>query len=125
MNLEELPTVAPVAVYLRPGDILLQPAGVLHAPYSPTNVWMRGSMHWDSRDLERILQLSLLQAQHTAITNEPCAKDFFPIMQWCMVGWKRSSPECQSEWPEKEKLRGLSNIFDVRLISGLVFALFD
>jgi hypothetical protein len=75
-ELDIAPRPPPYAIYLSPGDLLVQPPGRVHAPYSLTDVLMTGTMHWDSRDMTRVLLLSLYERDHPKVTNEEPAKEF-------------------------------------------------
>ncbi|MCJ1482959.1 hypothetical protein MMC06_003125 [Schaereria dolodes] len=83
------PEPAPFPVYLTQGDLLIQPAGQIHAPYSMTDVLMTGTMHWDSRDMVQVLEKSIYEVSHPAVTNEDPAKEFDSKLAHIGTLWKQ------------------------------------
>lgn len=49
---------APFPLYLDPEDLLIQPPGRMHAPYSMTDELITGTAHWDSRRMTDVLRQS-------------------------------------------------------------------
>jgi hypothetical protein len=82
------PSFRPFAVFLRPGDILVLPPGRVHAPFSPTDVLMTGTMHWHSRHLVGVPIQSLLEVEHPTVTNEEPAKEFIGKMKNIAKFWR-------------------------------------
>ena len=72
---DSLPNGPCVGIYLAPGSLLVQPAATIHAPYSSSDVLMTGTMHWDSRSMCRVMELSALENLYPHITNEEPAKE--------------------------------------------------
>ncbi|KAK8121332.1 hypothetical protein PG999_005452 [Apiospora kogelbergensis] len=87
-----LPSTPGISLYLYPGCTLLQPRGTIHAPYSMTDVLMSGTMHWDSREMLGIMQLSQLEARYPHITNEDMAKEFVGKVGLIRDLWQSKSP---------------------------------
>jgi hypothetical protein len=75
------PCISPIATLIGRQDLFLQPSGMLHSPYSITDVLMHGTMHWDSRDIGRIMEFSMLETAHRTVTNEDQPNDFYHLMQ--------------------------------------------
>jgi hypothetical protein len=42
---------------------------------------MHGTMHWDSRDIGRIMEFSMLETTHRTVTNEDQPNDFYHLLQ--------------------------------------------
>ncbi len=70
------PEPRPFPICLRPGDLLIQPAGRIHAPFSVSDVLITGTMHWDSREMVQVLRMSLYERTNPAVTNEATAMEF-------------------------------------------------
>jgi hypothetical protein len=51
-------------ISLGPGDLLIQPAGTVHAPCTMKDALVTGTMHWDSRELARIMLLALYERDY-------------------------------------------------------------
>jgi hypothetical protein len=105
------PAGVPFGIYLRPGDVLIQPRGRVHAPYSKTNVLMSGTMHMDSRDMVGVLRSSLFERRNDGITNELPAKQFTKKMLEVDRLWKAQNPsypwgtgEQYEEWSKLMKV---------------------
>ncbi|KAF2250092.1 hypothetical protein BU26DRAFT_295392 [Trematosphaeria pertusa] len=107
------PAIKPIAIKIRAGDLLIQPSGNLHAPYTCTNVLMRGTMHWDSLDLEQILELSLLETAYPQLTNEDEAKDFYHLMQRCIARMKECKLYADDvyKWPPPHRWESIDKLF--------------
>ncbi|KAJ9155545.1 hypothetical protein NKR23_g2115 [Pleurostoma richardsiae] len=90
-----LPPSPSVGIYLYPGCLLIQPSGMLHAPYSITTVLMSGVNYWCSRDMLHVMLLSRLEAEHPHMTNEDMAQEFLPKVSRIRDLWKSNSPA----WP--------------------------
>lgn len=87
-----IPTEPGIGLFLYPGCTLIQPRGTIHAPLSISNVLMSGTMHWDSRNMLDVLQLSLLEKESPHITNEDTAKEFLSKVQIIDELWRKECP---------------------------------
>jgi hypothetical protein len=105
------PPGTPFGIYLRQGDVLVQPRGRVHAPYSMTDVLMSGTMHWDSRDMKGVLQDSIFEAQNEQVTNEGTAVQFSSKMQEIDGLWKVGSP--MYPWASEEEYEDWVQLLDV------------
>jgi hypothetical protein len=120
-NYASAPRIRPIAPLITAGDLYLQPSGELHSPYSSTDVLMHGTMHWDSRDTERIMQLAMLETHHRSITNEDEPNDFYHLMQRTMYKMredKRCTGNGGFEWPDSNKKKKSEELFEVRSRQG-------
>jgi hypothetical protein len=116
-NYASAPRIHPIAPLIDAGDVYLQPSGGLHSPYSFTNVLMHGTMHWDSRDIERIMQLAMLETHHRPVTNEDEPNDFYHLMQRAMYKMREDRSSTASggfEWPESNGKTKSEELFEVR-----------
>lgn len=96
------PEPGAVGIYLRAGDLLIQPSGTLHAPWSITNVLMTGTMHWDVQDMVKTLELVKLCLQSEHVSNEEVAKEFEWKVGCVSELWKeRTGPW---KWPSSDQL---------------------
>jgi hypothetical protein len=112
---EEAPAAAvPFPIYIRPGDVLIQPRGRLHAPYSITDVLMSGTMHWDSREMASVLRSSLLEVEFPSLTNEDPAKQFDEKIEQIDRLWQTS--HSAYPWGNQEQYQEWSSNLKVRLI---------
>ncbi|OAA64754.1 Peptidase C48, SUMO/Sentrin/Ubl1 [Niveomyces insectorum RCEF 264] len=93
------PESAPVGIFLEEGDLLLQPAGTIHAPTSVTDCWMTGTMHWDARDLVTSMRLTELELRYRHTTNEDPAKEFRGKIDTIEALWRGK----QGPWPWPEE----------------------
>ncbi|KIW21853.1 uncharacterized protein PV07_12726 [Cladophialophora immunda] len=108
IGLDIAPRPAPYAIYLSPGDLLIQPPGRVHAPYSITDVLMTGTMHWDSRNMVRVLLLSLYERDHPKITNEEPAREFSRKLEYIQSLWDDGAKAYP--WGTKEELAVFSQL---------------
>lgn len=63
-----------VGIAMGPRDILVQPAGTLHALYSLTDVGMSRTMHWARNAMVESARVALLTSQYGNLTNEDMNK---------------------------------------------------
>jgi hypothetical protein len=89
------PRPPPFIICLRAGDLLIQPPGRVHSPYSITDVLMTGTMHWDSRQLAEIMRHTLYTRENPKITNEDPANDITSKLEIIESLWKQK----HSAWP--------------------------
>jgi hypothetical protein len=109
------PCISPVATCVGPRDMFLQPQGMLLSPYSITNVLMHGTMHGDSRDIDSIMALTMLETSHRTVTNEDQPNDFYHVMQRAI---HKMSDDKQGDngfkWPGDAAKRRTYRLFKVR-----------
>lgn len=102
VNDDLAPAPSAFPIYLRPGDLLIQPPRRVHAPYSITDVLMTGTMHWDSRQMVPMLQQSLYERRYPKITNEDPAMEFGAKLETVEELWyRRAAPW---PWPPQRQL---------------------
>ena len=73
-----------------PGSTLIQPAGTVHAPFSLTEVYMQGSMHWDSRNMLSSIQSVAHDLKYTNSTNEPFLPDCLVKLNLVSTLWEEA-----------------------------------
>ena len=104
------------AIYVEKNDILIQPPGRVHFPFSITNVLITGTMHWNSRELIDILRQSLLELAYDHITNEDHTEEFQTKLHLIKDAWAAADdPQFPyegapySEYVEFERLLSVSS----------------
>ena len=102
-----------VLLYMRAGDLLIQPQGTLHSPYSPCLVGMSGSMYLHTHQVLGALRLASLELQFRHVTNEDLSPDFVPLMEQVLQLWESESRPWT--WDNKDKLVEAREILKVRL----------
>ncbi|KAH7111244.1 hypothetical protein EDB81DRAFT_621663, partial [Dactylonectria macrodidyma] len=78
-----------IGIYMQPGDTFIQPAGMLHAPFSMTTVLMTGTMHWHAGSMAKVLELSRFEMENPQVTNEPPSSQFQVVVENVMQDWAR------------------------------------
>lgn len=111
------PNYPAMNIPLQRGDQLIIPPGRVHAPFSVTDVSMTGTMHWDTRNLRQILNLSILQAQYGGITNEDLAAEFAPKVKEMLRLWKLRAPTW--EWGDDDDLQRSSDLLEVSFLKAI------
>lgn len=113
---EDLPTSPAIAIYIEEGATLIQPPGTPHAPLSLSTVLMTGTMHWHTRTVKQVLELTLRQLRHPSITNEGLADDFVAAMKAILGQWKHSKQEKDGPgpwaWGRVEELYDAERLLD-------------
>jgi hypothetical protein len=69
------PGVAPMGLFLFAGVTMLQPGGIVHAPYTMTKVHMTGGVYWYAGALDGPVQQTLDEIRWPHMTNEYPAKE--------------------------------------------------
>ena len=110
-NDSDAPQPAPFALYLEQGDDMVQPAGIVHAPYSISDVLMSGTMSWDSRNMVQVIRQSILELHYPKITNEDPAKEFGAKLQNVERLW--SLQHQAWPWGSAEELVKFSALLEV------------
>lgn len=64
------PSSAPYPIFLGPGDILVQPPGIVHAPFTLKSCLGYGSTHWHSTRMKEVMEQSNFELTHPEVTNE-------------------------------------------------------
>ena len=108
---KDMPAESAFPLSLQPGDLLIQPAGRVHAPYSMIEVLMTGTMHWDSREMLNVLELSTLEREYPKITNEDTAQDFLERIMDVHFLWQRKS--IGWPWASLEKFTRFEQLIQV------------
>lgn len=82
-------------IYLRPGSLLIQPPGLLHAPFTLNACLMSGTMSWDSRDMLTAMRQTLMERRAPWTTNQD--EPMEALIKFKMVArlWGRYDPA----WP--------------------------
>jgi hypothetical protein len=109
------PPFRPMCCYLRPGDILIQPPGRLHAPLSLTDVLITGTMHLHPKTLVEAVQQSIVELHHPEVTNEEPAAEFSGKMSLIHASWMEKSGGYS--WDTKERCNEFSR--DLRVSRNL------
>jgi len=99
-------------ITLERGSLLVIPPGRLHAPFSLSDVAMTGTMHWDTRNMIRVLLLSMLEVVRPGVTNEDPAIDFLPKIKAVAELWQKRSGTW--EWGTDAELKRFLQLIDVR-----------
>lgn len=110
---DDAPGPAPFFICLGPGDLLIQPPGRVHCPYSITDVLATGTMHWHSREMTSIMRQLRYTRDHPRITNEDPAVEVTSKLEVIERLWRQRHPR----WPwgsEGEWLR-FSQMLKVRV----------
>lgn len=106
-----------VGVAMEEGDVLLQPHGTLHAPYSPNAVAMSGTMHWSKRTMGEVVGLLRVLLRHTDLSNELPAPGLLEKLDAVGRTWKaqldKGSP---NGWPERGLLNKYLDDLEVRYL---------
>ncbi|KAK7924656.1 hypothetical protein PG985_006710 [Apiospora marii] len=113
------PSKPSCALYLYPGCTLIQPPGTIHAPFSMTNVLMTGTMHWDSRNLLQVMELSKLSTEFGHITNEGLPREFLQKARLIEKLWRRGDPTWP--WPPHGQLETYVQILEVSRLVSVMF----
>jgi hypothetical protein len=82
------PEASPFPLFLQSGDLLIQPPGTIHTPYSMTDVLMTGTMHWDSRQMVEILRETQFERHYPTVTNEDWSIEFCGKIDYIKSLWE-------------------------------------
>ncbi|KAF2801778.1 uncharacterized protein BDZ99DRAFT_552433, partial [Mytilinidion resinicola] len=104
----------PFAILLQEGDMLVQPPGIVHAPYTLTLTMLSGTIHWDSRAMVKVLKQSIEEFRYPDTTNEDPAMTFRKLVR-IRILWMSGNP--YYPWPEEKKKESFDNLFKVCGIS--------
>lgn len=94
-----------VGVPMRAGDVLIQPEGTLHAPYSESwPVTMSGYMLWSQRGMVRSTEVMTLEVKENT-SNEDPAEGLVDKLQCVAETWARALNEKKDGlWPNEDQL---------------------
>lgn len=113
------PSIAPFALYLHTGDLLIQPPGRLHFPFSLSTVLMTGTMHWHAKTMVQVVQQSLLEVIFSEVTNEEPDYNLSDKFHSIAKEWERS--DSMYAWGTLTELNQYRKLIEVNTLSLPLF----
>jgi hypothetical protein len=77
-----------VAIFLKAGDLLIQPPLTVHAPLSLSTVLMTGTMHLHSRGILNTMEQMALEKEYPDITNEGISNELTAKLHIIISLWE-------------------------------------
>ncbi|KAH7111617.1 hypothetical protein EDB81DRAFT_768533 [Dactylonectria macrodidyma] len=104
----------PIALYLRKGDIFIQPSTTLHGVFTMVTSLVTGSMHLHPKSIRPSLEQTLFELKNRGITNEDVSKHFVPFMEYILSVWE--AREGPYDWDDMKEIQPCREI--LRAIKG-------
>lgn len=101
-----------LALYLEEGSTLIQPSGMIHAPFTLENTLMTGTMHWHPQTMLQVLEQTQAEIQAPYITNEPVSEEFLIKVELILQRWNEEAGLVR--WGTKEDLEKCRKLMEVR-----------
>jgi hypothetical protein len=117
------PEIAPFALYLQNGDLLIQPPRQPHFPYSLPTVLMSGTMHWHTKMMVQVAQQSLWEVILSEFTNEEPDYNLSGKSHLIAKEWERS--DSMNSWGTLTQMKQYLKLIEASTLSIPLFDLTD